>query len=780
MATKSAAQEMLRQALKEAFYKAAVKDHSRNGILVVEPNDFVRQFLYLWMYGKNLPFTGDSRSAYGSFFIIFQKNHSVTNITCPDCVTLVGKHCKSVVRGGSKAINFMSNSQYVTAIIRTIFFTEQALIFENESNFKKYIKARISICQNFYFDLFAKTVIINFYFTSANLHIPTTLRLDLDRIVFESGYIHSVGHNVYLRKAEAADYSTLLDNLRQFIATYKPKPGVYLAPYSDEFFPEYPKDDPYSTRNGLDGIKISARKHHIGDKSVLDLLSALVSDAKIGEHVSVPQSAKFVSERREAKCDKDISIFLCRDYGLRYSKTQRALEKSDEMYVFCYAQFLRNDNQLHIFKERKPAWSGPITLPHTLAGAISNVTLKRMAVTSARVVLDPFCGTGTNLLEVALRDSGARLIGIDRDPLVPQMIRDNLDFFAGEAANIWSSVVSVLKSFDKEITIATVESELSRSGAEQRSVVSPHDKVRPFLRAACTVIKEVLRRSKLSKMSDIRQMHLAKMQNDGFDAGSVSKLTGLGTLFERLSFYLVWRALSLGSFRFHSNAGALLSVVKNELETFEKEVYYLKEAENRNRIRADGTMATVQGDFSRHVQIDTKFFSGLKSELVCGNEAQLLKAVQTSNLPRFGFYSVRDSIAMLKSLSDSSSKGIKHQGFVDAVFTDPPYGFNTTEGGDLRLEKLFSDLPAVAVRILKAGGVCSIVLPAFSRNGKQIAYFETKDVFVRQFVAQCQRYGRRIVSVSESLPETIIFPKLPYRWISENGVSRHVLSFTVE
>ena len=90
---------------------------------------------------------------------------------------------------------------------------------------------------------------------------------------------------------------------------------------------------------------------------------------------------------------------------------------------------------LIIFKERKPAWYASITLPHTLSIACVNLLRQAISVRGSRrcpIILDPFCGTGTTLIDAALRMDDAIVIGLDREPLVQSVVRDNLRFFSSD------------------------------------------------------------------------------------------------------------------------------------------------------------------------------------------------------------------------------------------------------------------------------------------------------------------------------------------------------------
>ncbi len=109
-----------------------------------------------------------------------------------------------------------------------------------------------------------------------------------------------------------------------------------------------------------------------------------------------------------------------------------ALTRSQDHYLIVYAQYYENANQFILFKVRKPAWTAPITVPHTLS--IGMVNLARPTLISHDVkkpiILDPFCGTGTTLIDTTIRLLMLLCTGVRQNPLMPRLVKDNLQFFS--------------------------------------------------------------------------------------------------------------------------------------------------------------------------------------------------------------------------------------------------------------------------------------------------------------------------------------------------------------
>src|SRR5207237_6590278 len=61
---------------------------------------------------------------------------------------------------------------------------------------------------------------------------------------------------------------------------------------------------------------------------------------------------------------------------------------------------------------------------------------RRLGRAEQPIILDPFCGTGTTLIDVAVRIPEAIVVGLDTNQLTPRLIKDNLRFFALDANGI--------------------------------------------------------------------------------------------------------------------------------------------------------------------------------------------------------------------------------------------------------------------------------------------------------------------------------------------------------
>src|SRR5262249_16007055 len=99
----------------------------------------------------------------------------------------------------------------------------------------------------------------------------------------------------------------------------------------------------------------------------------------------------------DEEIDHERTLFLIVDQTERPNN-----QASPERYYICYHQIYVNGNPFHFFDENKPAWKAHTTIPHTLAGAMINLTRPWWPQLSPRIkvaIVDSFAGTGTVCLE---------------------------------------------------------------------------------------------------------------------------------------------------------------------------------------------------------------------------------------------------------------------------------------------------------------------------------------------------------------------------------------------
>jgi len=270
------------------------------------------------------------------------------------------------------------------------------------------------------------------------------LEVNLAPICASSGYIHSCGYNIFVRAAYKATEGAFLRALKQYLKTMGPdtKKKIYFAAYSHEDFDKYDLAEGRLFKNGLDDVKIGLEKFYMGGLRVVEIINKL--GTKLGDSIEVAQAGdsgrrkkEDINQRAADRLDLNRTIWLIVDRassevdGLDSTAKWRAQsgKKPVTTYFVCFDQRYVNDNPFHIFDENKPAWEDHTTIPHTLMGAMINITRPWWPSNRKVVICDPFAGTGTFLFEAAkFRNVEAR--GYDRSRLARTLQNDNLAFFS--------------------------------------------------------------------------------------------------------------------------------------------------------------------------------------------------------------------------------------------------------------------------------------------------------------------------------------------------------------
>ena len=228
-----------------------------------------------------------------------------------------------------------------------------------------------------------------------------------------------------------------------------------------------------------------------------------------------------------------------------------------------------------------------------------------------------------------------------------------------------------------------------------------------------------------------------------------------------------------------------LELIQDEFNRAIKELKYMNDTTNYLS-KLDGNIS----DFNRTTSIspfikkESLFsFSSHVRESFFHSTIQKLKILEKSDLNSYNLTDVSGNwepgIYLIK-VDDSLETLKMFKGQADIIATDPPYGFNTSEGGALKLLDFFGSLPENLLNAMAPKGQLTVVLPAFSKNGKVIHYTETCGFFTRQILAKAQSNDRTIVSYANTLPEPRGLFEPPYYWASHTTLERRIVTFTVE
>lgn len=328
------------------------------------------------------------------FSIIFKKNHHVTNIQVAELVALL----RAYRTDARVPLAFLSVESY-KEVLRHI-----CGAFRDNTNRRQF---RWNAIASRYSRLINNTAAIDVMYGSCILFLPPGVNIDMHTVCSRSGYIHSYGRNIYVRNIYKASTAEFIRKLEEYLDTNHPGRQLLFRPYSHEDFTDNDRRQSSTLRAGLDDLKITAEKSFLQSSRIADVIEDMRArfknrliipepgDSEIDDQLILDQRSRngaFLAEN---------CIFLIMDHSIIRGTAARG----NRHYIICYDQQCINENPFHGFDENKPAWFDHTTLPHTLAGAMINITRpywpkKPQGAKNARILFfDCFAGSGTTLLE---------------------------------------------------------------------------------------------------------------------------------------------------------------------------------------------------------------------------------------------------------------------------------------------------------------------------------------------------------------------------------------------
>jgi hypothetical protein len=241
----------------------------------------------------------------------------------------------------------------------------------------------------------------------------------------------------------------------------------------------------------------------------------------------------------------------------------------------------------------------------------------------------------------------------------------------------------------------------------------------------------------------------------------------------RIVFFLLWRALLMNTFSIRTEVRtpkAIYNILYLEVQRTVKEYTALQQLLHHDILDTSATFCERSGSYSNEGCVSSDFIAGLKQRTSEVSEGQITPQFIKSAAPGIHLARVKDSIEVLKEL----------KGTADIILTDPPYGFNTQEGGNEDIKRFYSELVPALINALKKRGQLMLSLPAFAKNGKQIPFYQTRESVVRQIIGCTEAARRRIIQPVETTPGYSALFRLPWYWGSSSTIERRIVHFIIE
>ncbi|WP_239461534.1 hypothetical protein [Occallatibacter savannae] len=647
------------------------------------------------------------------YSFLFKKNLRVTNIQVAELIALL----RSYRLDSGRDLAFRSVEGYKDFLVHV---AQSLKVVLAEGNTKS------RALQSKYGDLICDAAVIDVMYGSCVVYLPPGVVIDLKAVCSQSGYIHSCGRNVYIRNVYKAAKNEFFANLEGYLGERYAGKRVFFRPYSNEDFTDFDRKQRESLKFGLDDVKLSVQKYFLGEDRIADVIEEMRSVFQ--GRLEIPGPGDYHNDfrllnglRRSSDFAHRNALFLIMDHSTRLNEQPQGNTqlRGNRHFIICYDQEFINENPFHLFDEDKPAWFDHTTLPHTLAGAMINISRPFWPRRSGPLfVCDCFVGSGTTLLEASKCDD-IICSGLDYEPISPLLIEDNVHFFSLSVEKLREYEGLVL-----EVANYLVSSDDSPAYARQWDLSEPG---MAFGEARKLFSRWLERRTKSPESTPALVKSLREVSP-----------------FVRLLFYTQLKGARRYEAAITSGSYTIDKALHQELGTLQEELKQLVGLRQRTESgESDGRRMIFQGAYSESLSIAEAALKSLSN--------QLLKRVKSKNClkwrPRTEF---------------------------DLIVTDPPYGFNTTEDPEA-LAEIYCTFLRTAVKSLKDGGQLVLALPDWSHTGRRLPAFILKDFITHQVVTIAEQEGREIITSAEQITKTV--PVAPYYWESERALRRAILHF---
>lgn len=567
-------------------------------------------------------------------------------------------------------------------------------------------------------------ILIELLYGSASVYLPPHLTLDLALICGESGYIHSCGRQVFWRNVEKATEDELKSAVSNAFRLKKQGTKFLLVPYCHEDFSIQDRGSTPFLEHGLDDLKINMAKAYVGSTRLHELVNEIGDNNKKTLLVAPSNYKQSAAEfEREFPQEEMNTIWIINDstHGLpdRFP--------SGKKFYVSYLQEFKGSNYYHYYDENKPGWASHTTLPHSLAGALIN--LARPYFPSGRPVqiADPFCGSGTTLLEAQKFENVICNLS-DRAAIFNSIVRDNVEFFR----------------------------------LSKKELLQLNDGLKSFIGVAPETPSQALRRQgprgqelpayKLHRIRMAVEGLAAQCDNDFLKVSAADvepHLSGTKPLIERVLFYLSMRVSVRGWTDIVRQTTTWQSYFQRELEQLITQIdnHSKNVTDNPTRVSALSRIVQSPGTYSPAVYPD-------KPNLVVNDL----------------FSSVQFSVADISVLEP---------GLYDAIITDPPYGFNTDEDYWVLARFVRQMIPRLIESLKPEGGQLLLAAPQASFSGRVVIPFVRSLLLGREIIKWCSQNDRECVNLACVLPRDISSVRPPYYWIAEKTLQRKILHFWI-
>ncbi|MCA0363603.1 MAG: hypothetical protein LCH67_06135 [Bacteroidetes bacterium] len=616
-------------------------------------------------------------------FFLFKKNLSVTNTQYNELFSLLNFYREE----DSPIILFHS-----TVHLRTAITDLMNIVLEDYSPFDN---KRIQDFAIKNIDIFISSAPVDMFFGSCSVFLPIGLSSKIDKVIHDSGYIHSGGKSIYIRNIKKARKNEFLENLKNYLLQNDSTNKIPFVVYSHEDFSNYDSSSSEYINKGIESLKIYVEKMDMGRTKLPNLLNEIASDLLCKEKLILPDPGNYKTKH---SFESDKTIWLISDRSI--SSTTLNNSGQNRFYIL-YEQVYKNGSPFFFFDENKPGWKSHTTMPHSLTAALLNIAKSQLV---EGPICDPFGGTGTTWFEAKRIGLNNEIVCSDLNILTHILIEDNLSFFCKdfkELLEIKKEIEHISNFFENPQTSFNFSSNLK---------IESHKVYMLF---------EELKNNESNKNN---------FYEFDFDNDFLTKFKGIN-FEERILFYLIMKSYLRYYSAFSRKSMNFEKAFEKSKNDFLKQIGDLIDLKQKCKdsfLKNENHITTFQSHYS--LKITSSLFNDKNN---------------FDNLP--------NEIFSLKNATDLE------ENFYSLILCDPPYGFNTIEDEN-SLVDLYNDFIFRAIKSLKPFGQLIICLPGESYTGKELPYCTKSNLISRKIMIVAESLGRVIISRSKSIPNLNLNP----------------------
>jgi hypothetical protein len=648
------------------------------------------------------------------YFFLFKKNLSVTNIQHSELISLIRQHIHHKATHDHVCdLAFHTTDDFSSTIELIVRPIIENLKFDAEE-----LRRLVAL----YWPIVERSIVVNQFYTSCAVFLPPHLDLDVLRVCAEAGYVHSCGHSLFVRRLKKATAQHFYESIDRHLERHPEFIGkLQFIPFSSEDF-EGDKGQAYmkdALKDGIDGTKIRVGKLYMTRISLVKIFQKMEN---LYRGRLLFRGAGHYQDTHPKTSDS--TLWLISDHTVNLNnRTSPGIEG----YYICYHQLFCNESPFRAFDENKPAWIAHNTIPHTLLGAMLNVT-KPWPKDRSIIICDPFGGTGTTWLE-SKKHANTRCITGDISPMFPTLVSDNTTFFSMPHPEIAEHVANL-----RQLLVA-----LKKADERERQGIPLLPQLFDITDPAITY------RKAMEAIALIKEGNSSAAISFDVSAVDTEKLK-LFSFFERLIFYIALRA----ELRFQSayerggkdRIGGFSDEANYLIDEMESFVEWCKRVETGEK--AVGLFSVFPGHYSEGCAIRYSCLVKAQADLSTSDDV-----------------CVRDA------------RGIQVKS-CDILVTDPPYGVNTDED-PYDLAKLYAEVIRAMIGAIRNDGHLVICLPIEAYSGRPLPACTASQIITAQILRTATLLGREAYLPAQN---NLAMTTPPYYWRS-GALRRVILHFRI-